>query len=315
MLRDGAPSTSREGTIRSVRIRGFLYATLVGASLAPVAFLACGSNAGSPAPDAGGADVTAPPGDGGLDGQPETSSPGQDSASEGAPIEASPGTSYCSKLSPQPTFCSDFDEGPGSLSPWNLLTTNFIYGDPSGGTITLDTSTSTSPPASLHEVTEAMPDAGVYRALAQKVLGVTGSETTFAADVLLASADTEVFADLSFEHPDGNEDDLLFDLVYGQLYQSVPAGDSGTDGITEVASFGLDGGVPFASWHRISVDVVVGPPATVSVMIDSTPVLPTTPLDARFSNGSVGIVIGVEGRPMSGVQDLHVDNVVVDTKP
>ena len=226
------------------------------------------------------------------------------------------GTSFCSKLSPQPTFCSDFDEGSSSLAVWTVIAGNgYCCGFPDGGAVGLDTSTSTSAPASLHEMTDLAPaDAGFFRALVLKQFG-TASAVTMASDVLVATANTVAIADLSFQHPNGTEDDLDLDLINGYVFQGIPAGDSGAQGENYVASFTIDGGVPHGAWHRIALNVVVGPPATLSVMIDSTTVINAAALDPRFTNGITEVLFGVTGRPVSPMEDMHIDNVVVDTTP
>src|SRR5258708_7971006 len=75
------------------------------------------------------------------------------SGGAGAPAdggrEAGSGMAFCSALSPQPTFCADFDEGPGSLSAWVIETTNAFGGTPDAGTVAIDTTVYHSPPASL----------------------------------------------------------------------------------------------------------------------------------------------------------------------
>jgi len=64
-----------------------------------------------------------------------------DAGSDSAPPDGGGGIGFCTRLSPPPTFCSDFDEGAGSLAPWTVITDNFYYGDPDGGTVAIDTST------------------------------------------------------------------------------------------------------------------------------------------------------------------------------
>ena len=277
----------------------------------------CGSSGASA--DAGTDDG----GPGRVDSGPEAASDtGADMAvspeasAQDAGAEVGLGSSFCSKLSPQPTFCSDFDEGPGSLSTWEVITSNGYFGLPDGGFVTLDTTTSTSAPASAHESTLPTPaDAGVFRALVFKSLGLTGTTVNFGADVLIAGGDTIAFADLSFLHPNGTEDDLDLDLIYASVDQSIPAGDSGAQGIRTVMSFPLEAGVPRGTWHRISMDLVAGPPASLTVMLDTSVVLDAAALDPRFSNGTVFFGLGVTGPSGSPGQDMHLDNVVVDTKP
>jgi hypothetical protein len=242
-----------------------------------------------------------------------------DASANDAGAYVGPGSSFCSKLSPQPTFCADFDEGAGSLSGWQLITDNFYGGDPSGGTVSLDTSTSTSAPASAHQATLANPDAGVFRAMLFNGLGVTASEVTLSADMLLASGTTTpgsetIFANLSFVHTDGTADEIDVDLDSDVVSQSIPAGSSPAQGIKEAAWWNLQAGLMRGAWHRVSMDVVAGPPATLKVTIDSSVVLSTT-LDSRFTNGTVKFGLGLMGGSGSSGLDMHVDNVVVDTKP
>ena len=112
-------------------------------------------------------------------------------------------------------------------------------------------------------------------------------------------------------HPDGNEDDIGLDLIGGNIEQSIPAGDSSTSGIIGVEALTLSGGVPLGAWHHVNLDVVVGPPATATVAIDSSVVLDAGALDPRFTNGAILVLFGVSGFG----QTMHVDNVVVETKP
>ncbi len=284
------------------------------------ALSACGGGSGAAAGD-GGADVGPSYDGGGADvgptyygddgGFPEGSST-TDAANDSTLPDAGVGTSFCSTLSPRPTLCSDFDEGPGSLAPWTINTLNG-NGVPGAGTVTLDLSTFVSSPGSLHQATNpALGDAGdFYRALISKHFGVTGSDVTFASDVLRPDGGSTVVAELAFGHPDGTSD-VLDVLLGGGAYQYVP-GDAG--GIVEVKYFNIGAGMPAGAWHRFTLHVVVGPPATMSVTFDTTTVLDAGVLDPRFANGAVSATIGPIAHSPAPAQDLHLDDVVIDIKP
>jgi hypothetical protein len=296
--------------------RAFLLSTALGSAIC-----ACGGGRDAETGDGDGGGVT--PGsayEGGEPSEAATSAPDAPVLLPG--VDAGAGDSFCSKLSPSPTFCSDFDEGPASLAPWMIFAMNVYGGAPDAGSVSLDTTTSVSSPASLEEITyPVVLDAGeVNSALVLKDLGVSGSEATLAADVLLPPDDPTVLAavELAFVHPDGTEDPL--DLVLGGevalgagVFQSIPVGDAG--GVTSVKSFSLGSGVPSGGWHRVTLDVVVGPPATVSVTVDSNVVLDAGVLDPRFTNGDVQALLNLQASYPASTESLHLDNVVVNVTP
>jgi hypothetical protein len=77
--------------------------------------------------------------DTGTPTQPDASDAGREAALFDAGIDAPPPT-FCSKLTPSPLFCEDFDEGP--LSGWSYVHTTY-------GTVTLDKTEFKSPPGAM----------------------------------------------------------------------------------------------------------------------------------------------------------------------
>jgi hypothetical protein len=234
------------------------------------ALSACGGGSGAAAGDGG------------------TESGGSDAGTTsdvGTTSDAGARTSFCSPLSPPPTLCSDFDEGPGSLTPWTIRAINGFGGSPDAGAIALDPSTFVSPPASLHEATYPAEDAGdAYTATISKNFGVAVSEVTFASDVLVPAGGSRSIVELDFLHPDGTFDAVNLALR-GGVFQDIPLGDASA-ATQQVKSFSLDAGVPTGAWHRFALDVAVGPPATVSLTIDSTAVIDAGALDPASRMGS-----------------------------
>jgi hypothetical protein len=130
--------------------------------------------------------------------------------------------------------------------------------------------------------------------------------------VLIPAGGSRAIAELDFAHPNGTLDELVLALSSG-VYQYAPLGDAGA-AVQQVKSFDLGAGVPTGSWHRVTVDVVVGPPATLSVTIDSTAVVDAGALDPSFTNGALRVTIGLFANAPAPAEDLHLDNVVIDLK-
>src|SRR5258708_1212631 len=156
--------------------------------------------------------------------------------------EASTGWRFCCSLPPQPNFCSDFDQGPGSLSAWVIETTNAAGGTPDAGSVTIDPSTFHSPPASLDVRTHPATDGGVDLPQARgfKDLRASGGHITLAFDVLLPAGGLgAVVADIGFAHATASDDVQLLLQSQG-IAQSIPV-DGG--GVNEARFLRFDAGV------------------------------------------------------------------------
>ncbi len=281
---------------------GLVVAPVIGA-------MGCGSggSSGSTSGEAGAlGHADAAPAD--ASASDTTTTVGQDGGSD-----ATTATSYCATLSPKPTLCSDFDEPTNPLVPWTVVNANGYSGNPNVGMLTVDTAVSFSPPASAKAATNAAVDGGdAPEALLRDSLGVTGSDVKVAFEVLIpaGTADVQVL-NVLFENGDA------FNLVVGpgetKVEECMPI--SGTYGYNCPDYYPGDAGVPTGVWSNVTLEIGVGPPATLTLTVGGQVVVDHTAIASPFINGAVTVTIGLFNPGPAPAKEIHLDNVVVNVTP
>jgi hypothetical protein len=258
----------------------------------------CGSDGGTtPADDDGGA-VEAGGGDAAGDAPADG---GADAPTDR--VDGSSGSGFCASLVPAPKFCDDFDDG-NATDDWDQATV--LAGQ---SEITLDTTTSTSAPASLHGVVNAVPvTEGGFASVRSTVTG-TPTHVTFALSVRpktsaitkggIAIADL----DLSLNH-----------VLTLYLRDDDPAGQKPSlkeiDGST-ITYHPLPKVPPADVWTRIAFDVDAATGKLTLTygtekILDAITIGAGATKDPTFRVGAVYVIGPTD--PF----EIHVDDVVVD---
>jgi hypothetical protein len=259
---------------------------------------ACGSSGETSDPQPQGVDAGAPlPADDGsapaLDAGPDA----RDASSDVVP----PGDRFCTKLTPVPRFCDDFDDG-DLTNDW----TQFVA--PAGSVFELDPSSSTSAPASFHVVAKATAAAAANNVLLRSTMLGVVKHAKLAFDVFLPSVTFTkgTFAIAQFY---ANLDDAY------TLYLRGPD-DAGNVALLEA----YVGGVttrhtltklpPVATWTRVTIDLdLVGGNASVWYgaykALDAAPYSALTGTEATVRIGAI-----VDGP--ADAFEARFDDVVID---
>lgn len=201
-----------------------------------------------------------------------------------AEAEAAPG-SYCASLSPQPSFCADFDQGP--------FNTGFpVLNEPGSGDLGADSQYSVSAPNSMYAQIAQGASSGHTYAYAERSFTSTAAGADFAFDIRPVSVTANASAVMAKIGLDlGLPTEHALALVL-----------STNDGIEE-SFFAADGGEVFlehdfapvlqvGQWTRIEIvlDLTHG---TVAALADGTQVLAPSPLDASWPTSTSTLAIDV----------------------
>lgn len=157
-------------------MRAAAFAAFAGCFAASFAGLtACGSSGGSVEPPAQGPDAASLP-----EPDPDGSFPDGDGGTDATDAVVKPGGRFCTKLAPAPRFCDDFDDGD--------LTNDWTQSAVAPGALfELDTSSSTSAPASFHLISSATSVAGSNNVLLRTTMFGAVKHGTLSFSVFLPS--------------------------------------------------------------------------------------------------------------------------------
>jgi hypothetical protein len=260
---------------------------------------ACGSSANS-------SDSQAREADAGPDAAPavDATAPSEDAGTDASEAgrDAAPGPGrYCTKLVPVPRFCDDFDDG-DLTNDWTQ------FASPAGAVFELDTSKSTSAPASFHVIAKATAAAASNNALLRLTLLGAVSHGKLAFDVLLPSVTFDKGA-IAIARFHINLDDAYTLYLRGPDYAAnVPMLEEYVGGM--VTTHMLTKLPAAGAWTRVAIDLdLAGGKASVSFGADKA-------LDAV----AIGVQAGTEatvrlGAIVDGPADAfeaRFDDVVLD---
>jgi hypothetical protein len=219
---------------------------------------------------------------------------------------------FCMNRSPQPLFCSDFDEGSGQ-SGWG-------YSHNEYGTVAAETGEFTSYPAAMRAQSIATPNGPVNVAV-YKAFSLTGQtfSGTLDLDLRVDQADSgcaqAVIAQIGFSNPNVGD-------YWVQLVVTSPGGAPLTCSVNEVggnfASHALVSGLDVATWTHVTLQVTtpltVGGMGQASIAFNGTPVsMNKEPigLSVPFSSTEQTLGVGITwaSTPSAGWTVVY-DNVV-----
>jgi hypothetical protein len=220
--------------------------------------------------------------------------------------EAAPGK-FCDGLSPQPTFCADFDHG--------TFDNGYSSIDQTNGTLALDTAASTSAPDSLVATSvQTAPPQQVLAAL-YRVFTTQGSGYHLAFDLRVDKIATGA-----------NADPIIGQIQLGTTGYGLSL-IVNTSGALIEESFGkptqylrssLSRPPVTGTWTHVKVDVAPPPNGTVTIHLDADNVMNLHPIPAGALNGAPTLTTGLQIFPSAGtVSDgkIHVDSLTFQIDP
>jgi hypothetical protein len=272
------------------------FAGCVAASLG--CFPACGSSGESSDPPSQGPDAAiVVPAEDGAAPAPEA---GADAADAGSDV-VSPGGRYCTKLTPVPRFCDDFDDG-DLTNDW----TQFVA--PAGSVFELDPSSSSSAPASFHVIAQATAAAAANNVLLRSTMFGTVKHAKLAFALLMPSV-TFTKGAVAIAQFYVNLDDVYTLYLRGpDDAANIPMLEAFVGGVT--TRHMLATLPPVGAWTRVAIDLdLAGGKASVSFgaakALDAAPISVLTGTEATVRIGAI-----VDG-PADAVE-ARFDDVVID---
>ena len=229
---------------------------------------------------------------------------------EGGPLP----TNWCATIGAGHDFCADFDASLKGTEPgaWcNGVTTGTCNSIENGGTLTLDTTASTSPPASANAKT--MAGGGAAKALLTREFPGDRHPLSLAFDARVdaAAAGKTAIAGITLENVDGNPHQVALLAAAG----ATDAGAGVTLSVVEVLLGGLTRTTPLSltlplnTFARVEVRVGIAP-NTVTVIVNGVASSPVT-IDAPGSATGRAVQVGLDSTPAAAWQ-LHFDDVTFD---
>ncbi len=278
--------------------RGFLAGICVGASLYGAA---CGGSESvdpTPAVDDSGADAA-------PDVLPEEDAAAPDAAPDAVvdarPDVVPPPAHYCAGLVPKPKFCDDFDDG-DLTNDWTAFAAN------AGSVFELDTTTSTSAPASFHVVAPEEMGAVANNDLLRTTIFGTVNHGKLAFSTILPSVTfTQGAIALASFHITVSDSYTLY-LRGPDAAGNVPTLEENVNGtITEHMLTALP---PINAWTRVTVDLdLSGGKASVSFgAVKALDAAPITVITGSEATVRIGAIIDSP----SDKFEAHYDDVIVD---
>jgi hypothetical protein len=229
-----------------------------------------------------------------------SSDAGKKAVSDAASFDAADASGYCA--SQTAAFCDDFDVADGGLfALWDQVHLN-------GGSLSVDDSTSVSPPSALL-ATEAASADGIRLTKSFPA----HARTVLSADVLLETRDSVGYGSFLEIHlspaPDGYSDYRAALIYTGGVmtldaYSLSPAAGSFQNSVNLTSQF--------TSWTRVSLELSFTPTPHASAYDDTGALIGTvampTPVTTKGAEVDVGMPYLVSNTAMWRV---HIDNVVV----
>jgi len=282
----------RAHVLHCAAVAGWVAASTVG-------LVACGSSGSSSDPQPQGPDGAPPP-----ELEPEASAPapeaGPEAADAGADVVTTGGR-YCTKLVPVPRFCDDFDDG-DLTNDW----TQFVA--PAGSVLQLDTSSSTSAPASFHVIAKATAAAAANNVLLRSTMLGTVKHGKLAFSVFLPSV-TFTKGAVAIAQFYVNLDDAYTLYLRGpDDAANIPMLEAYVGGVTTRHMLGKL--PPVGVWTRVVIDLdLAGGKASVSFdadkALDAAPISVLTGSEATVRLGAL-----VDGP--ADAFEARFDDVVID---
>jgi len=261
--------------------------------------MACGSAGESSDPRSQGPDAGTPP-----QPDPDGSAPATEAGTDAADAAGDGATSggrYCTTLVPAPRFCDDFDDG-DLTNDWTQ------FAAPTGSVFQLDTSSSTSAPASFHLIAKATSAAAANNVLLRTTMFGAVKHGTLAFAVFLPSV-TFTKGAIAIAQFYVNLDDVYTLYLRGpDAAANIPMLEAYVGGVT--TRHMLTKLPPASVWTRVAIDLdLAGGKASVSFGADKA-------LDAA----PIGVLTGSEatvriGALIDGPADAfeaRFDDVVLD---
>jgi hypothetical protein len=263
-------------------MRAAAFAAFAGCVAAPLACLtACGSAGESGDPPAEGPDAaplpepdqdgSLPDGDGGTD------------AADASDAVVNPGGRFCTKLAPVPRFCDDFDDGD--------LTNDWTQSAVAPGALfQLDTSSSTSAPASFHLIAKATSVAASNNVLLRTTMLGVVKHGKLSFSVFLPSL-TFTKGTIAIAQFYVNLDDVYTLYLLGPDDASnIPMLEAFVGGVT--TRHMLTTLPPVGMWTRVAIDLdLAGGKASVSFgadkALDAAPISVLTGTEATVRLGAI----------------------------
>jgi len=262
---------------------------------------------------------------GGNDGSTQGDAPSLDDAGSDAPIgpndggtsDTGGGASFCASLSPKPLFCADFDEG-SATAGWDSVSGQ-------KGTASLNTSESTSAPASMAIDTVAISSGQVdcagyklFPTLVNKALTMT-----LAFDVRFDATDAKkdaVIGSIQLNAANGTLYEVQVDVAMstsGDLTVDVPELTTPTSGTETYVDHTLSKKLALGQWHHI-VLLETAPASSGSgslvVTIDGSQAFSGS-INVLVSSWTPEVIMGTSyiASP-SSAWSIRYDNVTFDAK-
>ncbi len=224
----------------------------------------------------------------------------EDATARDAARDAPASTTFCATVTPPPTFCADFDEADASPGAgWSSVITD------AGVTVTLNTTTSDSPPRSLETTSPAAPNGG------------TGGVSTVFSGVNSISVDFEVWytalpnpGDVSPIRLTGptfpGQDIYFYSHTGGSYFQEY-----GNDYSPGQAAPSLD------AWHHVSIAVTTsGATSTINASFDGLSYWTNHTLMQPWpASATVTLQLGLVLWQVTIPEEIYIDNVVVRVNP
>jgi len=233
-------------------------------------------------------------------------------------------------LSPPPTFCADFDEGPDAAAGWDFASIEL-------GSLLVDTTAFSSPPGSLSVGTDAcdasasmQPSVGLYT-LFPALAGVP-TTLTLDLDFRLDVVDPNSFIDIGgfqLASPADNPDPyaLLFSIGFdpsgdplGELVTFTGSGYQGGTPADTATTYPLGNVLSLHQWTHMTMALELASPASMTGNTISVSMGGATLFEQGFTltqtSATPGIGAGIGYvQPPSGPWNVHLDNVVVRSTP
>jgi hypothetical protein len=247
--------------------------------------------------DAGLVDASLPPADASqLDG-----STTPDSMSD-VIISDEVSTGFCESISPPPKLCADFDEGEPVGTGWTLFDTT------QGQTVSVDTTTSVSPPGSFLSLIEGN-DGTPESARVAESLPVLSNHVHAAFDLLYMGGEGpfEIFAVHELT-TDGNTYGLFYKVQGGQLLVYIVARLEDGGLVQNVYPLGA----PPSTWVSVDIEMDIADSADVVVTQDGAVVVNAIGIDTSTDDRSQLFVEVGFYSPNAASAQANIDNVVVD---
>jgi hypothetical protein len=284
---------------RNTRSSAVFAAFVASVATSIAALPACGSSGDTGDPQPLGPDAAIP--DPVVDGSAPATDAGTDAADAAPDVIPTPGTHYCTKLAQVPRFCDDFDDG-DLTNDW----TQFVA--PAGSLFQLDTTSSTSAPASFHLGANATAAAAANNVLLRTTMFGVVKHGKLAFSVFLPNV-TFALGAIAIAQFYVNLDDVYTLYLRGpDDAANAPLLEAYVGGV--ITRYPLTKLPPANAWTRVELDLdLAGGKASVSFGADKV-------LDAQ----AIGVLTGSEATVRLGAiidgpasaLEARFDDVVLD---